>query len=303
MARLLNDGDWNLLLRRIKKGKCTAFLGAGACHGVLPLGGEIATQWASDHKYPLDDCSDLAKVAQFLAVTEDFMSPKERIAERLEGAPPPDFTKDDEPHALLADLPLPIYITTNYDDFMIQALKNRKRDAKQDFCRWNKYVSEEQSVFDRQPDYVPTVANPLVFHLHGACRVPESLVLTEDDYLDFIVSVSRDQSVIPAQIQKALTGTSLLFLGYRMADWDFRVLFRSLISYTTLSTAKAHVSVQLLPLGANYSDEQKAQAQDYLDRYFEKLDTRIYWGTCREFAAELRKRWTDFNKPSEGISA
>ena len=301
MPGLLNDGDWNLLLRRIKKGKCTAFLGAGACFGVLPLGADIAQEWARNHRFPLAECSDLAKVAQYLAVTEDFMSPKERMAERIEPIAPPDFKEPDEPHAILADLPLPIYITTNYDDFMVRALKDRNRDPKQEFCRWNKYISEEPSVFEPQRGYVPTVANPLVYHLHGYYRFPESLVLTEDDYLDFIVNVSRDQTVIPTQIQKALTGTSLLFLGYRIADLDFRVLFRSLVGYMERSTAKAHVSVQLLPLGDKYTHEQKAQAQDYLDRYFRQLDIRVYWGSCREFTAELRKRWDDFkDKPGEG---
>ena len=34
----------------------------------------------------------------------------------------PDFRAPSEPHAVLADLPLPIYMTTNYDDFMVKAL-------------------------------------------------------------------------------------------------------------------------------------------------------------------------------------
>jgi len=79
MSNTLEDKDWNLLLRRIKDGKCTPFIGAGACYGKIPLGNEISRDWASTHKYPLNDCSDLARVAQFLAVNEDPMSPKEKI--------------------------------------------------------------------------------------------------------------------------------------------------------------------------------------------------------------------------------
>ena len=37
MSNTLEDKDWDLLLRRIKAGKCTPFLGAGAAYGVLPL--------------------------------------------------------------------------------------------------------------------------------------------------------------------------------------------------------------------------------------------------------------------------
>jgi hypothetical protein len=51
-------------------------------------------------------------------------------------------------------------------------------------------------------------------------------VLTEDDYLDFLVKVSWDNTVIPPRIAEALTDSSLLLLGYHLQDWDFRVMFR-----------------------------------------------------------------------------
>ncbi len=41
-----DEGDWEGLLYAIKFKQCTPFLGAGACAGVLPLGGEIAREWA-----------------------------------------------------------------------------------------------------------------------------------------------------------------------------------------------------------------------------------------------------------------
>ena len=68
MPIALEENDWNTLLRRIKVGKCTPFLGAGACAGTLPLGSMIAQDWAKKHGYPLEDCKDLVRVAQFLAV-------------------------------------------------------------------------------------------------------------------------------------------------------------------------------------------------------------------------------------------
>jgi len=41
----------------------------------------------------------------------------------------------DEPHLLLAQMPFPVYITTNYDDFMYQALKTPavRKDPEVDF--------------------------------------------------------------------------------------------------------------------------------------------------------------------------
>lgn len=79
MPDILQDGDWDTLLRRIKADNCTPFLGASACEGALPLGGDIARQWAEKYHYPLEDRGDLKKVAQFRAVVPDPMTPKEEI--------------------------------------------------------------------------------------------------------------------------------------------------------------------------------------------------------------------------------
>jgi hypothetical protein len=295
MSNTLEESDWDLLLRRINQGKCTPFLGAGACFGVLPLGSNIAQQWAKEKGYPLEDSYDLARVAQFLAVTEDPMSPKERIREQFVQAASPDFSVADEPHGVLADLPLPVYMTTNYDDFMVKALRDRKKEPRQELCRWNQYIKEEPSVFDSPAGFEPSPANPVVFHLHGHNGVPESLVLTEDDYLDFLVSISKDPDLLPPRIQRALTGASLLFMGYKIADWDFRVLFRGVVEYLEKSTTRSHVSVQLVPVGDQASETQKDKAQAYLDSYFRDLKIKVFWGTCREFAVELRRRWEAFS--------
>jgi hypothetical protein len=288
MPNTLQDRDWDLLIRRIKDGKCTPFLGAGACFGTLPLGGDVAREWALKYSYPLESSSDLARVAQFLAVQYDSMFPKEEILTRLRGVAPPSFREPDEPHGVLADLPLPVYMTTNYDDFMVQALKGRNRDPKRELCKWNRYVKDHPSVFDRGSGFEPTVASPVVFHLHGHNEVPESLVLTQDDYLDFLVNISRDVALLPPRIQKAMAGTSLLFIGYSLEDWSFRVLFRGLVSATESSLRRISVTVQLPPAGSE-------AMQHYLDAYFENMDMRVFWGTAREFSVELRRRWSAFS--------
>jgi hypothetical protein len=64
----LTEDDWSLLLGRIRSGKCTPFLGAGAAAGSLPLASEIARRSAESSGYPLNDPHDLARVAQYLAV-------------------------------------------------------------------------------------------------------------------------------------------------------------------------------------------------------------------------------------------
>ena len=110
------------------------------------------------------------------------MKPKELLQAVFEKAEPPDFRAPDEPHGVLADLDLPIYITTNYDGLMLGALRDREKDPIRELCGWNELVRmASPSALD--DGVVPTPARPLVYHLHGHSDVPQSMVLTEDDYL------------------------------------------------------------------------------------------------------------------------
>jgi hypothetical protein len=292
MPEALTEADWEELLYLIGDAKCTPFIGAGACAGTLPLGSDLATQWAEEYGYPLADKTDLARVAQFLAIARYEMYPKEAVRRQFQGIAPPDFTQPDEPHAVLADLPLPIYVTTNYDPFMVEALKDRKKDVQREFCRWNKFpqVTGQASIFEG--GYQPTPATPVVYHLHGHTEVPQSMVLTEGDYLDFLIRLSRDQELLPPAIRTALAGTALLFIGYSLTDWNFRVILRGLIGSLGASIGYMGMSVQLPP--GNVAAQSVEKAQEYLDKYFEriqKIQVRIFWGDARDFVRELRSRW------------
>ena len=61
---------------------------------------------------------------------------KSRIKDRIQHCTPPDFHQPGQPHALLARLKLPIYLTTNYDDFLCAALRAENREVQREFSRW-----------------------------------------------------------------------------------------------------------------------------------------------------------------------
>jgi len=295
MTSTLTDRDWEILLKRISRGSCVPFLGAGACYGALPLGGEIAREWAERFHYPMADNADLVRVSQFLAVQYDLTFPKELVLERLGNGSPPNFRAADEPHGVLADLPLPIYLTTNYDDFMVKALTSRWRDPKREFCRWNELIREQPTLFDKEPNYEPTVARPLVYHLHGHSD-PNSVVLTEDDYLTFLAAM-QDPKLLPDAVHKAIASSSLLFIGYRMADWNIRVLLQGLRRIGQGLAGKGNLSVMVL-VPPDGPDGTQQKMQDYLDRYYAAMDLRVYWGTARQFCGELGSRWKQRSQSS-----
>jgi hypothetical protein len=295
MAKEQDKLKWNLIIKRIKDGNCTPFLGAGVNYGILDLGAQVAKKLAEKYNYPFEDTSDLIRVAQFIAVTEDPMCAKEEILELLKNqleqwqktVTLPDFFKaPDEPLSILAELPFPIYMTTNYDDLIVKALMAWQKDPKRELCRWNESVKKVTSVFDSPDGFEPTPANPVVFHLHGHDEVKESLVLTEDDYINFLVNISKEERLLPLRISQALSGSSLIFIGYALADWNFRVLFKGLISSMEDSLRYMNVAVQL---PQEFSGKEK-----YLVEYFQNMNVQVYFGTAKEFTLKLRDCWREF---------
>ena len=287
----LKDNDWVVLVDQIKAKKCTPILGTETRSENIEIRSTIATEWATEFKFPLRSTVNLARVSRYVAVNYDAAFAKRKLCERLKTVPPPNFDDEDNPYSILASLPIPVFVTTNYDDYVEQALAREDKDVTREKCRWNKLLVDPPSVF--KDDYNPTSAAPVVFHLHGQVDDLDSLVLTEDDYFEFLINVSRDPALIPSRIQKALTTTSLLLLGFRLDDWDFRVLFHLLASYLEISTTRTHVAVQLAPLGDEETEDLRRRAQDYLRAYFStyrRLNIRLYPGTCREFMADLKKR-------------
>jgi hypothetical protein len=304
MQAQFDKSDWRTIANRIAKGNCTPFLGAGACAGALPLGGEIARKWAVEYGYPMSDTHDLARVAQFVAVKKrDALFPKDEMQSELEkhcreSADVPEI------HRFLAELPLPVYVTTNYDHFMAQALTAAGKRPRERVCAWNKHIesslTEETKHFVEDAiDAQPTPDEPLVFHLHGIIDIPASMVLTEDDYLQFLINISWQDELLPLPVKYALTGTSLLFLGYAIADINFRVLFRSLSSWNLRGR---HFSVQLPPRNESWDDEQCLAIQDYLHASFHGWDVRMFWGTCDDFLADLKSAWAQYSNQVPPLS-
>jgi hypothetical protein len=96
-------------------------------------------------------------------------------------------------------------------------------------------------------------------------------------------------------VRRCLAGTSLLFVGYSLADWSFRVLFRGLVTSVEQSLRRISVTVQLPPVtDQSVPQSHKDEIQTYLAKYFDQIDIRVYWGTAQEFMTELRTRWEAF---------
>lgn len=238
--------DWEDLLVSIREKYCTPIIGAGAAAPWIPSGSDIAYDLAREFNYPdkLEGSSILSRVAQFVAISCSYeLAPKEILRHKFEKISVPDFSLEENrntTYAVLADLNLPVYITTNYDHFLEEALRSKGRNPVSQFCAWSENLrrylefsatptyNEKYVVPDESNDkrYVPDESNPLVYHLHGDLNTPVSMVLTENDYMDFLITAAREERMLPIPILRALARSSLLFIGYSLEDINFRAILK-----------------------------------------------------------------------------
>jgi hypothetical protein len=330
MAEQTNDLDWKTIIRRIKAGKCTPIISHQVSGHHFSDQKSVVKAWADEVGYPLADHDDLTRVSQYASVTsrdvlsakEDFLDfLKQRLLAQARDEQPeeqsafldtledelmdltfsevasrlgyPSYENElDNPLRVLAELPLPIYLTTNFATFMEDALKAAGKEPRTEICYWHEDLEGDvPSVFEEDPDYQPSVEMPLVYHIHGLDVSPSSLVLTEDDYLDFLVKVSQDPDAIPSRVAQALADSSLLLLGYRLQGWDFRVIFRGAITTRRSSRRLLSLSIQLVPDEEGVKNLE--EAQEYLRRYFDNANFEIYWGDAQSFMQELWEQWED----------
>lgn len=189
--------------------------------------------------------------------------------------------------------PFPVYITTNADDLLEQALRETGRNPQSDFCRWNKGLQDYAtypSYLNAHPEYSPTPQQPFVYHLYGSLSVPESLVLTEDNYFDYVIGATADKALIPLFVRRRLADSLLLFLGFRMEEWKFRVLFRSIIGQegSHLLSNYSHAAAQIDPEEGRILEPDRARK--YLEDYFKGSSVSIFWGSVAEFVGEWVRR-------------
>jgi hypothetical protein len=309
---------WPDLLRNIHRGRCTPILGPALSEALVGSRREIAQNWADTYQFPMapHDREDLPQVAQYLAVNQSDVFVRDELGEYLrveiqrrfaddlpadmQGASLEDLVRaagawrraqdPSEPHQVLAGLPFRIFITTEPSSLLEDALVAAGKEPQAEICRWNERVERLPSTYDDDPAYWPTAQRPLVYHLFGRISHPDSLVLTEDDYFDYLIGLTSNTDLVPIAVGQALSNTALLFLGFRMDDWNFRVLYRSIMSKEGrfLRRRYAHVAVQIDPEEGRILEPQRARR--YLESYFQDADISIYWGSVADFVRELRQR-------------
>jgi hypothetical protein len=218
----------------IRNGQCILFLGA-AVHAPPPegspfvypeaerppLGSSLSASLAETCKlaerFPSEDPRNLQRVALFYEIDRSRHQLVEAIRQAVHVGRKPSPVL----HAL-AELDFARVITTNYDQLLEAALRAAGKDP-----RVSVYTPKLEATRDF-PN--PTVESPVVFKIHGDIDHEESIVVTDEDYIKFLLRMSNKEPYdpVPLKLKADLTEWTTLFVGYSLLDYNLRLLFQAL---------------------------------------------------------------------------
>jgi hypothetical protein len=322
-----HETPWESIAERTRKGTCVPVLGPDS---LAPLWGttqEIAEWLATRYDFPLEEhlSANLPAVAQFIKMDRDdeefeagldhYLTTRLRnpatgrtVWERLsDAARQRRVSTLEDTHKLLATLPYPMYFTACHDRLLEDALADAGRKPHSDFARWNEELCDRSMFPKMDEDYVPSFEKPFVYHLFGDCKVPESMVVTEDEYTRYMLGINSQESVnfTPVFIRRALADNCLLFLGFHFKHPGFQIVLRNTLSrIRDPRKKKMWVGAQIPPEQDRYRRVQAARA------YIEKTigdSLKIYWGTSQDFiddfARNARRDLPEYFRPKASGAA
>ncbi len=230
----------------------------------LPDGRKLASILKELAHYPGSETDPLTKIAQYFAESigdRDLLL--SFLQRKFHTDLPPEYTTSFTD--FLSDLPLKLFprlfVSTNYDTPVERVLETRaipymcichmigKTPYKGRLIVYrslSKAVTKECIITKREleeclEDLRDDTGLPvIVYKMHGSAMLRvtaeerqkrnlqwfNSIVLTEQDYIDFLNQDVMER--LPTQIEGLLSRSRLLFLGYSLEDWNFRVLLQRL---------------------------------------------------------------------------
>jgi hypothetical protein len=228
------DRILDVVARAVGEGQAILFLGAGV-HAPPPEGSgvryppelrppsgaqlsrELAAECAFGTRFPDEDPGNLQRVALAYEIDSSRSRLIDAIVSAVDAGPEPSPML-----AALARLDFPLVITTNYDQLFERALQAAGKQPR--VCV---YKPEAEPTTDFRN---ATPQSPVIYKLHGDIAHRDSIVVTDEDYIQFVLRMSDKEPYdpVPLSLKFFLTGWTTLFVGYSLLDYNLRLLFKTL---------------------------------------------------------------------------
>jgi len=243
--------DVKYIAQRIVNRNCILFLGS-AIHAPAPpgsrydypeekcppIGAQLSERLADACKYPDKDRWNLQRVAWYY---EHAMVFRSRLVDEVKAAV---YTGREPSPVLrgLSRLGFPLVITTNYDQLYEDSLNRTAQEAALADGASEEDAKKVEAVFDRSiysprstiktKDCAehPTSDRPYLLKIHGDIKDRDSIVITDEDYIQFVLRMGDEHPYRPIgkNLLTHLVTWPTLFIGYRLTDYNLRLLFKTL---------------------------------------------------------------------------
>ncbi len=248
----MKERHWNSLVTSVQHGQSILVLGPEIPAGTVdapadPAGRSFAEALTQVLAAELEEDNrrvtgtTLSAVAQQYEDAEGFGSNALRaLAEKFYKSP---HIMPSRIHAALAALPFSLILTTCHDDLLAHAFKEAGKApiVARYHLRGDKHDNPEFMV-------PGSPQAPLVYHLFGTAQDPGSLVLSENDLLDFLIAIASSRPPLPDNLVRALkrVGQSFLFVGFGVTHWYLRVLLKVLVRALELQRTGSAIATEPL---------------------------------------------------------
>jgi len=122
------------------------------------------------------------------------------------------------------------------------------------------------------------------------------MVLTEKDYIDFVIFLNRNdvKKIFPSAVRLALASNSLLSIGYFLEDVSFSIIFRSIVKSLHIKFQISNVAV--MQHSQVTTNNKIIQAEKYIEGYTkDMLKMQPFWADPVIFSEELRQQLDSFS--------
>lgn len=291
----IKESHINLIIDRIHEGRCVPFLGAGSnvsCdnhhYEGLPLGAEVAMRLirALGIEFKGWNQNDLARVA----LLGEFETDRPHLVRNLKSILPDHKCNPSPLLNTLAEIPFKLIVTTNYDRLLEKALRIKRKPFKQIIQTASGFGDNKKirKFFENLEEYKGLI----LYKIHGSFldnRNSESdvekedlspLIVTEDDYIEFLTIVGKENRGVPKIILKKIIPSTLLFLGYSLEDWDFRTIYKGIIEPLPKHLLRKSFAIQKKP-------------SKFWVEFWKKKGVVIYDFDLYDFAEQLIQRYQE----------
>ena len=283
----IRDRDWDILLGSIIRKTCVPLIGPDlnvecdeeSKNFAVDLAFELAETLKEEKRIEVADPHNLSLCAQQFQnhlSRDDLTAEAKRFYDQRR-----DGLGDNDPtFRAIAALPFSLFVTSRHDETLEHYLRLSGKNPTSRI--YNMKGSPDALGQDA------TIDNPIVYHLYGSFSHPESLVLTENDLLDFLKAVVAKEPGLPNDLLHRFQEQNFLFLGFGLVGYHLRVLLHVL----ELNKDAKSFAFETSPSEAN--EAQFAARFDETVMFYNELGynaLKLLNTGASEFATELHTRW------------